>query len=82
MQPAGVGNGTMVALNARSIEHISQLHELALSLEARMKVLRITGRSTDKDSIFLMYAIRMAINWRLYSTIWWNKGCGIKSLPG
>lgn len=31
-QPAGVGNGTMVALNARSIEHISQLHELALSL--------------------------------------------------
>ncbi|WP_336219522.1 VOC family protein [Citrobacter amalonaticus] len=31
-QPAGVGNGTMVALNARSVEHIQQLHALALSL--------------------------------------------------
>lgn len=31
-QPAGVGNGTMVALNARSFEHIQQLHALALSL--------------------------------------------------
>ncbi|PDP97639.1 glyoxalase [Klebsiella quasipneumoniae] len=31
-QPAGVGNGTMVALNARSIEQIRQLHELALNL--------------------------------------------------
>ena len=31
-QPAGVGNGTMVALNARSIEHIRQLHALTLSL--------------------------------------------------
>ncbi len=29
---ASVGNGTMVALNARSIEHIQQLHALALSL--------------------------------------------------
>lgn len=27
---AGVGNGTMVALNARSFEHIRQLHALAL----------------------------------------------------
>lgn len=27
---AGVGNGTMVALNARSVEHIQQLHALAL----------------------------------------------------
>ena len=32
MQPAGAGNGTMVALNARSFEHIQQLHALALSL--------------------------------------------------
>lgn len=31
-QPAGVGNGTMVALNARSVEHMQQLHALALSL--------------------------------------------------
>lgn len=31
-QPAGVGNGTMVALNVRSIEHIRQLHALALNL--------------------------------------------------
>ncbi|RTP00848.1 VOC family protein [Enterobacter hormaechei] len=31
-QPAGVGNGTMVALNTRSFEHIQQLHALALSL--------------------------------------------------
>lgn len=31
-QPASVGNGTMVALNARSVEHIEQLHTLALSL--------------------------------------------------
>ncbi|EGT3572861.1 VOC family protein [Citrobacter amalonaticus] len=29
---AGVGNGTMVALNARSVEHIQQLHALALRL--------------------------------------------------
>lgn len=29
---ASVGNGTMVALNARSFEHIQQLHALALSL--------------------------------------------------
>ncbi|EGT4255308.1 VOC family protein [Citrobacter amalonaticus] len=29
---AGVGNGTMVALNARSVEHIQQLHALALCL--------------------------------------------------
>ncbi|HAT1622669.1 TPA: VOC family protein [Raoultella planticola] len=31
-QPASVGNGTMVALNARSFAHIQQLHALALSL--------------------------------------------------
>ena len=31
-QAAGVGNGTMVALNARSVEHIQQLHALALRL--------------------------------------------------
>lgn len=31
-QSASVGNGTMVALNARSFEHIQQLHALALSL--------------------------------------------------
>lgn len=31
-QPAGVGNGTMVALNARSFEHIQQLYALALNL--------------------------------------------------
>lgn len=31
-QPAGVGNGTMVSLKARSIEHIRQLHALALCL--------------------------------------------------
>ncbi|MBJ9862225.1 MULTISPECIES: VOC family protein [Citrobacter] len=31
-QTAGVGNGTMVALNARSVEHIQQLHALALRL--------------------------------------------------
>lgn len=31
-QAASVGNGTMVALNARSLEHIQQLHALALSL--------------------------------------------------
>ena len=31
-QPASVGNGTMVALNARSVEHIQQLHALALRL--------------------------------------------------
>lgn len=31
-QAASVGNGTMVALNARSVEHIQQLHALALSL--------------------------------------------------
>ena len=29
---AGVGNGAMVALNARSVEHIQQLHALALRL--------------------------------------------------
>ena len=29
-QPAGVGNGTMVALNARSVAHIAELHALAL----------------------------------------------------
>lgn len=66
-QPAGVGNGTMVALNARSIEHIRQLHALALSLGAQMKVRRSTGRNTDRDSIVLMYAIRTGINWRLCS---------------
>lgn len=32
-----------------------------------MKVRRITDRNTDKDFIVLMYAIRMAISWRLYS---------------
>ncbi|MBN6043606.1 VOC family protein [Citrobacter sp. ku-bf4] len=31
-QAAGVGNGTMVALNARSVEHIQQLHALSLRL--------------------------------------------------
>ena len=31
-QPAGAGNGTMVALNTRSFEHIQQLHALDLSL--------------------------------------------------
>ncbi|EPL2506729.1 Lactoylglutathione lyase [Klebsiella pneumoniae] len=31
-QRAGTGNGTMVALNAHSFEHIAQLHALALSL--------------------------------------------------
>ncbi|MFV0261492.1 MAG: VOC family protein [Kluyvera sp.] len=31
-QSASVGNGTMVALNAGSFEHIQQLHALALSL--------------------------------------------------
>ncbi|WP_174507762.1 VOC family protein [Klebsiella oxytoca] len=31
-QPAGAGNGTMVALNSRSFEHIQQLHALALNL--------------------------------------------------
>ena len=31
-QRAGTGNGTMVALNASSFEHIAQLHALALSL--------------------------------------------------
>ncbi len=30
-QPAGAGNGTMVALNTRSFERIQQLHALALS---------------------------------------------------
>ena len=34
-QPAGVGNGTMVALNARSVEHIAELHALALTLGGR-----------------------------------------------
>ena len=34
-QPAGVGNGTMVALNARSVEHIAELHALALQLGGR-----------------------------------------------
>lgn len=34
-QAAGVGNGTMVALNAHSFEHIQQLHALALSLGGR-----------------------------------------------
>lgn len=32
LQRAGTGNGTMVALNAHSFEHIAQLHALALSL--------------------------------------------------
>ncbi|WP_174507766.1 VOC family protein [Klebsiella oxytoca] len=31
-QSAGVGNGTMVALNTRSFEHIQQLYSLALAL--------------------------------------------------
>lgn len=35
LQPAGVGNGTMVALNARSVEHIAELHALALQLGGR-----------------------------------------------
>ncbi|EPG9147370.1 TPA: VOC family protein [Klebsiella aerogenes] len=34
-QPASVGNGTMVALNTHSFEHIQQLYELAISLGAR-----------------------------------------------
>ena len=34
-QAAGVGNGTMVALNAHSFEHIQQPHALALSLGGR-----------------------------------------------
>ena len=34
-QPAGVGNGTMVALNARSVAHIAELHALALQLGGR-----------------------------------------------
>ncbi|EIW0093363.1 VOC family protein [Klebsiella pneumoniae] len=34
-QPAGVGNGTMVALNARSVAHIAELHTLALQLGGR-----------------------------------------------
>jgi predicted lactoylglutathione lyase len=31
-QQATAGNGAMVALNARSVEHIQQLHQLALRL--------------------------------------------------
>lgn len=42
-QPAGVGNGTMVALNTRSFEHIQQLYELALSLGARAQAAIRTG---------------------------------------
>ncbi|ECW0371985.1 TPA: VOC family protein [Salmonella enterica subsp. enterica serovar Warragul] len=34
-QQASVGNGTMVALNAHSFEHIQQLYALALSLGGR-----------------------------------------------
>lgn len=34
-QPASVGNGTMVALNTHSVEHIQQLYELAISLGVR-----------------------------------------------
>ncbi len=66
-QPAGVGNGTMVALNARSVQHIRQLHALALSLGGVDEGAPDHRRSTDKDSIVLMYAIQMAISWRLYS---------------
>jgi len=61
-QPAGVGNGTMVALNTFSFEHIQQLHALALSLGGTEKVRRITGRNTDKNSIVLMYAIWTGIS--------------------
>lgn len=64
-QPAGVGNGTMVALNTRSFEHIQQLYELAISLGAGMKVYRGAGHNTDRDSIVLMYEIRTGISWRL-----------------
>ncbi len=39
-QQATAGNGAMVALNARSVEHIQQLHQLALRLEEVMKAPR------------------------------------------
>ena len=40
-QPAGVGNGTMVALNARSVAHIAELHTLALQLGGRLFTMRL-----------------------------------------
>lgn len=64
-QAAGVGNGTMVALNARSVEHIQQLHALALRLGARMKARRVTDHSMDKAFIAPMSEIPTAISWRL-----------------
>lgn len=64
-QAAGVGNGTMVALNAHSFEHIQQLHALALSLGEGMKARRATDRIMDKAFIAPISEILTVISWRL-----------------
>lgn len=58
----------MVALNARSVEHIQQLHQLALNLGELMKAPTDTARSTVRASTAPTSEIRTAISWRLCIT--------------
>ena len=66
LQPAGVGNGTMVALNARSVEHIAELHALALQLGGRDE--GAPGHRPHMATAFTAptSAIPTAISWRLF----------------
>lgn len=66
-QPAGVGNGTMVALNARSVAHIAELHALALQLGGRDE--GAPGHRPQYGDGFTAptSAIPTAISWRLFT---------------
>ncbi|STT54851.1 Lactoylglutathione lyase [Klebsiella pneumoniae] len=66
-QPAGVGNGTMVALNARSVAHIAELHALALQLGGRDE--GGPGHRPQYGDGFhsATSAIPTAISWRLFT---------------
>lgn len=66
-QPAGVGNGTMVALNARSVAHIAELHALACNSADVTKAVPVTGRSMATVFTAPTSAIPTAISWRLFT---------------
>ncbi len=62
-QDATTGNGVMVALIARSAEHIQQLHALALTTAARTREDLACARITAKVSTALMLETPMATSW-------------------